>query len=191
MKDVIETFEPVSAEEIAQAVSTLAKFKPGFLPFTLFCEVARLTVSAIVEVVPCRLSDDGRVEVLLLQRDPEDPLWPSMWHNPGTVIRPNDTPYTFDEAFVRICKDELGLEEVILPTYVKDIVHPTRRGMDMARVYFLELDDAPRGTFVDVAALPSTIITANAEVIRLAAEAFAQYKQEGKLTGQLNAQLQI
>ncbi len=93
---------PPSPEEIKQASDILARLDPGRLPLDIFIEVARLTVTPIIEVVPLRKNKDGKTEVLLTERDASDSIWAGMLHTPGTVIRANDSDSNNLDAFQRI-----------------------------------------------------------------------------------------
>jgi len=170
---------PLTSEEVNLVTTIMEKLKPGFLPFPIFNQVARLVVMPIIDVVPVRKDASGNVEVLLTQRENNDPLWPDMWHNPGTVVRATDHPNDYIDAFTRIFKDELGIAAVgqLKPTFVTDLFHHTRRGAEATRIYWLELTEEPRiGTFFDVHKLPDNTIETHIQIIHAAAEAFQQAK---------------
>lgn len=46
-------------EEVTQAAGLLSKLQSGFLPFSIFHRITRLTVLPVVEVVPLRLLAEG------------------------------------------------------------------------------------------------------------------------------------
>lgn len=169
--------QPVSDEELSQVVKTLAKFEPGYLPFPLFMAIARLVVFAIIEVVPVRRTSDGTIEVLLTQREPDDELWPSMWHNPGVVVLASDTPGSFKDPFDRILHKELGVTDATLtPVFVDISFHPTKRGTDAAMVHYVELPDdfvPQEGAFFAIDNLPENTIDTNEPLIKRAAAVFA------------------
>jgi hypothetical protein len=113
---------------IEQTASMLSKFEPGFLPYPVFEQIARLVALPIVEFIPLRLKDN-KVEVLLIDRDKDDPYWPNMLHTPGTVIRSTDLNQKHINwlAFERILGDELNDTKISSPHYVGSILHQSNR----------------------------------------------------------------
>lgn len=174
MDDVPPKVEPTT-EEIAVAIQTLSKLRPGFLPLPIFLETTRLTVSSIVEIVPLRMKDK-RVQVLLTKRDDDDPNWPGMLHTPGTVVRPTDEEGSYTSAFERILGDELASVELASePRYVDSILHRQARGMEDAKVFFVVVAGEPtRGSFYDVANLPDNTVDTQVDFIQMAAKKFAE-----------------
>lgn len=164
-------------EEIAATKALLAKLSPGFLPVDIFREIARLTVTSVVEIVPLRLHKD-RVEVLMTQRDTDDPYWASMLHTPGTVIRATDREGGYMDAFKRILQEELGSVQVqASPTYVETVFHRNTRGMTDAKIFFVEVTGEPTiGAFYGADSLPANTVESQIEFIHSAAEAFLASK---------------
>jgi hypothetical protein len=159
--------------ELSVVVDSLKKLEPGFLPYPLFLEMARLVALSIIEVVPVRKGRDDRIEVFLTQRDPHDSFWPNMWHNPGTVVRATDEDSDYVDAARRIFWDELDVAYVPELHFVTSFLHKTRRGTESTRVYWAELLDTPKtGTFFDVESLPATTIGSHVGLIRAAAKAY-------------------
>lgn len=171
-RNQVET-EP-TPEEIATAAKTLSRLRPGFLPLSIFLETTRLTVSSIVEVVPLRKIGDS-VQVLLTKRADDDPNWPGMFHTPGTVVRPTDEEGSYASAFERILAGELASVELGgEPQYVNSVLHKVKRGMEDAKVFFVEVNGEPTtGTFHDVTALPENVVDTQIDFIQMAAEKFA------------------
>jgi hypothetical protein len=166
----------LSKTEIEQLTQLLKKLEPGFLPLDVFMQIARLTVLSIIEFVPMRMND-GKVEVLLLSREADDPLWPNELHVPGTVIRPTDTEGNIYKAFERILNDELKGTESSSPHYVGSNLHPSKRGMEQAQIYWVEVTGEPTiGQFHVVDELPSNVIESQLNFIKLAAKSFAAAK---------------
>src|ERR1700722_3027250 len=97
--------------ELTVVVESLKKLEPGFLPYPLFQEMARLIALPIVDVVPVRRGQNGRIEVLLTQRKSYDAFWPNMWHNPGTVVRATDEDSDYVDAARRVFRDELDVAQ--------------------------------------------------------------------------------
>ena len=163
----------LSSTELTQVVESLRQMEPGFLPLPLFLEVSRLSVSAIIELVPLRRVKEGTIEVLLFRREADDPMWPGLWANPGTVLRPTDTPGTFDDAFGRLYDDELGVgASRLAPTFVSNSLFKTERGLHFAAVHWLELAHSNSGTYFPVNDLPKDIVSAQVGVIQAAAKHF-------------------
>ncbi len=67
--------EPKPGEqEIIQTAEVLGKLEGGDLPLPIFKEVTKLTVTPAYELVPFRISDERKTEILLIRR-PDDDLW--------------------------------------------------------------------------------------------------------------------
>jgi hypothetical protein len=162
-------------EEIATAARILSKLRPGLLPLPIFLETMRLTVSSIVEVVPLRKRGDS-VQVLLTKRKDDDPNWPGMFHTPGTVVRPTDEEGSYTSAFERILGGELASVELAgEPQYVGSVFHKVKRGMEDAKVFFVEVNGEPTtGTFHDVSALPDNVVDTQIDFIQMAAKKFKE-----------------
>lgn len=159
-----------------QLVSLLGKLEPGFLPYDIFVQIARLTVLPIIEFVPLRVID-GRVEVLLLKRSANDDIWPGEIHTPGTVIRATDNSGEMYKAFERILNDEMAGTKVTDPYYVGSILHQSKRGMEQAQVFWVEVIEEPKiGIFYPAINLPETTISSQKEFIAQAVSSFTTYK---------------
>lgn len=158
-------------------VELLAKLEPGFLPYGIFVQIARLVVLSIIEFVPLRLNN-SKVEVLLLERSMEDPIWPGQLHTPGTVIRPTDTEGKIYLAFERILKDELQGTSVSEPHYVGSSLHKSKRGMEQAQIFWVEVLETPKvGKFYEVDALPPEFMESQSKFVRQAANSFLAFKK--------------
>ena len=122
-------------------VQGLKRLEPGYLPQEIFHQIARLSVTAIVELVPLIQTSSG-VAVLLTRRPDDDQYWPGMLHTPGTAIRSNDASYK--EALRRILTDELvGVRLAGAPKFLGNILHRVARGTESAAVYYVELSATP------------------------------------------------
>lgn len=163
--------QELSEEEIQKTAESLAKLEPGFLPFDIFHEVARLASTPIVEVVPLRRLE-GRTEILLFRRDEDDPVWPNALHTPGTAVRATDTE---ESAFERIFNEELSGQVEAAPQFVDNIMHHSGRGMEVAQVYWVEAQDTPEGgAFYDIDTLPQELVQTQLDFIP---KAIQQYEQ--------------
>lgn len=148
---------------------------PGYYPEPIFLQFSRLTVNPIVEIVPLR-TRAGVVEVLLLERHAGDELFFGKLHTPGTVVRPHDTPGSFEDAFNRILRDELGGVKASRPEFVKNIFHDSGRGMEASQVFWVELLDEPNvGQFYEVDKLPERLMRSQLDFIPLAIEHYRNF----------------
>jgi hypothetical protein len=128
----------------------------------------------IVEIVPLRISADGKVEVLLLQREADDPIWPGQLHVPGTVIRATDAPGSFDNPLQRVLTKELPGTKTSEPAFVESILHYSGRGMEASQVYWVEIQNEPaEGVFYVTEDLPETIVQSQLDFIP---DAIAHFK---------------
>lgn len=149
-----------------QLVELLNKLEPGFLPYEVFMAIARLVALPIIEIIPLMRGDDGSLNVLLLERHKDKDLWAGMVHTPGTVIRAGDSEET---AFERITNDELNGTRVSQPVFVENIIHKSKRGYEVARVFYVEILDEPKiGKLYNVNDLPENIIPEQKKFIALA-----------------------
>jgi hypothetical protein len=165
----------LSDDETKLVASLLSKLEPGFLPFPIFHEVTRLTATPIIEVVPLRQNEVGKVEILLLQRPSDDPIWPSQLHVPGAVIRALDS---FESAFGRIISKELNDVEATKPKFVKNIIHHSGRGMESSQVYWIEVRGNPTdGHFYDITDLPETLVKSQLDFIPAAIDDYQKISQ--------------
>ncbi len=158
-------------------VELLAGLKPGFLPYDVFVQIARLVALPIIEFVPLRINGTGKVEILLLHRGKDDPIWPDAWHVPGTVIRATDNEGKIYMAFDRILKDELGGTETGDPYYVGSILHKSKRGTEQAQVFWVEILGEPNeGKFYSADKLPNSLIKSQISFISKAIDSFKEFK---------------
>jgi hypothetical protein len=163
----------ITDEEITTAKDILAKLEPGFLPSDIFLEAARLVTLSVVEIVPLRMRQ-GTIEVLLTRREANDPHFPNMLHTPGTIVRPTDEEGSNASAFHRILNNELASVELSgKPQYVQSVLHKSKRGMENAQIFFVEVIGKPvKGAFYRAEQLPDTIIDSQIGFIHAAVHAF-------------------
>ncbi|MFZ2188798.1 MAG: hypothetical protein WAV73_04515 [Candidatus Moraniibacteriota bacterium] len=164
----------ISPAEINTVVEILKKLEPGVLPFELFHQFARLYVTPIIEIVPLKKREDGKITTILLERDKDDPVWPGMLHTPGTVARASDKEGDFSDAFGRILKGELGnLDLVHGPEFVAYEFHQVQRGRELALIFFVEYFGVPiNGKEFEVGKLPENIVVTQLKFIKKAVDAF-------------------
>lgn len=160
-------------DEIRQATELLKGLEPGFLPYPIFEQVARLVALPILELVPYRFKS-GRIEILLLERSGNDRFWPNMLHTPGTVIRAtdlNEQTHSLQAAFDRLVHDELGDVRLGPPMFIASLLHESKRGTEQAQVYCAELLEEPKvGRLFSVQDLPENLIAQQHDFIRQVAE---------------------
>lgn len=158
-------------QEINQVANLLAKAQPGYLPPPIFHQITRLVATPIVEVVPLRTHEGNKVEVLLLERPSDDPVWPNMLHTPGTVIRATDS---LESALRRILEDELGGIAISDPQFVDNIIHHSGRGLEVSQIYWVEVADSKSAEqFYDISELPNTLVESQRDFI---SQAVKNYK---------------
>ncbi len=159
----------LTPQQQTELVELLEKLKPGFYPFPLFVQLARLMSCSIVEFVPLRLRDGG-VEALLLPRPDNDVFWAGGMHIPGCVVRPNDDQHA---VFDRIITDELGGVAVNEPQFVCAEIRRSKRGTEQAQIFYVEVTGTPTaGQFYSVADLPDNLVENQQRLIKKATEAF-------------------
>jgi hypothetical protein len=165
-------------QKIIDLSNALRELEPGFLPYRLFEQIARLIALPILEFIPLRLMESG-IEVLLIGRPDDDPFWPGLLHTPGTVIRATDIAEADEQtnwpAFKRIGEDELHDTEIGPPHYVGSLLHKSKRGAEQAQLYWVEVVGEPKvGTFYPVDALPIELMDSQVAFIIEAARHFGR-----------------
>lgn len=162
-----------------QLIDLLRQLEPGFLPFEIFLQIARITTLSIIEFVPLRKNFEGQIEVLLLDRGDSDPIWPNALHTPGTVIRPTDTESTKHLAFLRITEEELKETKASEPHFVGSILHTSKRGAEHAQIYWVQIIGEPKvGKFYPASDLPVELINSQRKFISLAVKSYEQRTAE-------------
>jgi hypothetical protein len=158
--------KPVDIRALAAALKHL---QPGYLPLSIFLQVARLTATPIIEIVPVR-AEGHSVQVLMLRRPPDDPVWPSLLHTPGTVIRATDA--CIQEGIDRILEDELPGTRVGTPVFVETLIHQSARGTEVAQIYWAEVHGKiSAGEFCNVEDMPEDdIVSSQVEFIKRAVD---------------------
>jgi len=131
---------PPVQDDVTSALSTL---EPGKLPLNIFNQVARLTVTPVVEMVPFYRKPDGSLYVFLLQRGADDPLWADMYHVPGAIVSATDRPGSFSDTIQRILVSKLAGYDSAEPVFIDVRLCKVTRGMEVAIIYATELAVAP------------------------------------------------
>jgi hypothetical protein len=132
-------------------------------------------VTPIVEIVPMRVSREGKIQVLLVEREISDPIWGGMLHTPGTVIRASDTRANNADAFERILEGELSNVPASKPVFVENVFHEVKRGKEQVQVYYVEVTGEPvSGRFYDADALPENVVDSQLGFISHAVASFVE-----------------
>jgi hypothetical protein len=168
-----------------QAAEFLKTLKPGYLPKSIFDEIARIWVIPTLEIIPLRLSPEtNKVQVLLTQRPQDDNWWPDEWHNPGSVILATDPmngPHDYLAAAERVFgeKGELkgSIKVVNGPVEFETERRSTNRGHEISIICFAEVEGEPvEGKFFDIDNLPEKRMLHQTRTIELAAQEFTKAK---------------
>lgn len=132
----------------------------------------------IVEIVPLRLVD-GKVEVLLLEREAGDPFWPGKVHTPGTVVRASDyTDGSLDKVFARLLQGELEGTKTTLPHFAFNIFHDSGRGREVSQIFWVEVLDEPKvGMFYPAENLPENLARIQLDFIPQTVSDFLSHKK--------------
>lgn len=173
---IILCMQTLQPEEISKTKNALAQLEPGRLPFDIFTEVCRLTVTPVLEIVCLRRDDKGKIEVALLKRSADDPNWPNMYHVPGAVITPTDIDAGLDGVVDRVCTEKLSVNSVNKPKFVMNDLCKVKRGVELAVVFAIEVDgEIAGGQFHDASTLPGNLIEGHDTFI---SQALKQYNSK-------------
>lgn len=154
-------------------VSSLANLEPGKLPINIFNQVARLTITPVVEIVPFYREQGGKLKVFLLQRSDNDALWAGMYHVPGGIVFATDAPGSLTDVLQRVMDSKLASYQPTTPILVDVQLCKVLRGTEVALVYTTVLSSAPNSiSLFDPENLPSNIIEGQTEFIKAALEQF-------------------
>lgn len=162
-----------------QLADALKQYQPGFLPYPVFEQIARIVALPIVEFIPLR-TRDGVTEVLLIERSHNDPIFPGLLHTPGTVVRATDINREADKPwppFERILHDELLDTPVGPHHYVGSQLHASKRGAEQAQLYWVEVTGEPKvGQFYALDALPDNLIESQRTFIEQAVKHYETHR---------------
>lgn len=151
--------QTLQSEEISKTKNTLSQLEPGRLPFDIFTEVCRLTVTPVLEIVCFRRDNTGKIEVALLKRPADDPNWPNMYHVPGGVITPTDSDTGLEGVVDRICTEKLSVKGVGRPKFIMNDLCKVKRGVELAVVFAIKVEGEVAGAqFYDINILPNNLI---------------------------------
>jgi hypothetical protein len=177
-------------DSLNETVAYLKTLQPGKLPQDVFLQFARLMVVPVIELVPLRLTSEGKVEVLLVQR-PAGDTWDGQWHVPGTVIRVTDkmdTGSDYEQPLSRVLGPGSELGDVAYNGKPKEIETERRRvlrGDELAVIHYVEITGEPvHGRFFALDGFPENvppngIVPHHVDFVRRAAERFLADKNKG------------
>lgn len=156
--------------EIEEAKRFLHTLEPGFLPFPIFSEIARLAVLVTIEVgIFFKDAATGDLKVMLQQRPADDAWWPNQRHVAGSILRATDRKHSFHDAFARIeneCKCKL-----IAPILFRTDFRQEERGAMFAVQHYVVLGQSlSSGSHFDLDALPNNLVPEHRSLIEIAAK---------------------
>ncbi|MFH2108933.1 MAG: hypothetical protein ABII16_00520 [Patescibacteria group bacterium] len=164
----------LSETEEKKLVSLLDKVGPK-MPTPVYNAVAAKFVLVAIETVILRRKQ-GKVEVFLAKRPPTDAYYPNMLHSPGTILRASDRPGSYQDAFERVQKNELGVSFVSLPEFIGSHYFHTSRGPENALAFICKIDQEPKvGKFYNTSNLPENLVPHHYILI---AKVLDSYKKE-------------
>lgn len=110
----------------------------------------------------------------MLQRPKNDLWWPNLWHVPGSVLLPTDTPGTYNNALGRIVGGELGSIDLKMgPTHFRDDFRHEKRGPMNAIQHWSILKNVPVvGRLFPTNQLPEKMVPEHIDTVALAEEAY-------------------
>jgi hypothetical protein len=174
MQELTPSLNP---EQIVHTAQLLHQLQPGWMPWDIFKEVARITVTSVIELVPLHRGKTG-LEVLMTRRPVDDVFWPNQWHTPGTILRATDTGLTLASAFNRLFTEELqDTTRVGKPTFIDTLFCTNVRGTTLALVHWVELSaNAPHvGQYFPITQLPNDRVQGQEILIEMAVKHFQQH----------------
>jgi|SRR5579871_6247966 len=159
---------PAGVNLVADLLSDLA---PGEQPPPIFYQIARLVPLPAVELI---VFDENK-QVLLTQREADDPYWPGQWHIPGTVIRATDA--SLGSAIKRSRQAELEGTEVTLPRLLRPDFRHMERGSELSLVHRAKLVGEPMaGQLFPIRNLPENIVAFHPPLVYEAS--FAEFGEQ-------------
>ncbi len=169
----------LTQDETQELVRLLKKLKPGFYPIEIFWEFCRLIKTTSLEVVPFVRDENGNIKVVLIKRPHDDKFWPDSYHNPGCIVRPNDT---FAMALNRVIEEELEDPKIITPPVFFDVVFSKYcRGENIGLINWIELDSNLNiGEAFDIGNFPENMVKEEIPYIIKAAQNFKEFLEKNK-----------
>lgn len=103
---------------------------------------------------------DASIEVLLPTQPSDDPIWLSLVHIPGTVLRSTDLSQVLAAAFARISRLELEIDINLQPTFLRTDFRHSDREPELAVVDYADLSgvEVALGSWHNIKALPEHFV---------------------------------
>lgn len=140
---------PQDVLRVLQSIDPSGPYSPEF-----YGAIARLVPSVAIEAVVLR-ERDGRIEVFLTRRSPQDVAYSGMLHSPGSILRAGEKPV---DVMHRIGEQDYHVS-VSDFVYVDEDFYQEKRGWFDSRIYLVKLKDEPvGGEWVSVDALPCDVV---------------------------------
>jgi hypothetical protein len=174
-------------KELAKYLAALTQSGQPW-PKEVFFSVAEKFALTPIEAIVLRRNTSGKIEVLLMQRESDDPHWKDMYHTPGTIaleedVMPDDElPEDFDpvkmyaKPLARLQEKEYG-EKFDSVYYVGPVLHKVARGPESAQMFVCTIKGEPtKGKYFAVDELPDNIVPTQIKFIRFAAKFSEEHK---------------
>jgi hypothetical protein len=144
------------ATAIFAAISAYQK-KFHRLPQWYFFALEQIALLSAYELLVTKQTAAG-LEILLIKRPDNDPVWPNLWHFPGTILRLYDSE---PKIFARLAV-ELGMESLpAKPKFVTTVIQDNGRGRHLHVFWRLEVAAETQfstGQFFSIDQLPTDLI---------------------------------
>ena len=167
----------MTGEEEKILIEGIEKVKDPIPPL-VYNALATRFPHVTIEIGVLRKTMEGKREILLIRRLPNDKFWTNLWHVPGTIIRNRES---FNKALQRLMDDEFCFnfkEKPEFITWINYLHYP--RGHEISLVYRHTVESdfmPPKGKFFPISDLPADIVKEHRWLIPFAA--YAQRAVDG------------
>lgn len=117
----------------AKMTFSLDNIKPGEVPEQLFCQIARITVTPVIELL---ITDNNSSVIILKKRSQTDKYWPGQYCIPGRIISANFNGSIPDIADSIMA--DMKLKDYAMKLAGIELVN-TSRGKELAIIYKIRL----------------------------------------------------
>lgn len=117
----------------ARMILSLDNITPGKIPEQLFNQIARLTVTPVIELL---ITDNNRSVIILKKRSQTDKYWPGQYCIPGRIISANFSGSISDIADSIMA--DMKLKDYTMRLAGIELVD-TNRGKELAIIYKIRL----------------------------------------------------
>lgn len=147
------------AEDQAKlAAGVIERLPEGRLPLALFSAYAARIALSTAEFVPLRRNPaNGRIDVALIKRSPEDPWWPNAWHLPGVAVLDSDLggesgEHRYEKIVERIFGEggefDGALRILGEPNFFLACLRRGRRGPEQTTFHWIQIEQVPEKPMV-------------------------------------------